>query len=179
MYKVSNMGRVKSLCMYNNRYGKYCYRERILKPAPNNIKHYNVVLSKNKEEKHFYVHRLVAQAFIPNPNNLPIVNHKDENPANNNVENLEWCDIQYNNTYGTFIQRRVKNTDYSKLKNYEKCQKEVIQMDLNNKIIRIYKSLTEASKATGSQVSKISSCCTGKRRTTNGYKWEFKEREVT
>lgn len=59
------------------------------------------MLCKNGKTKRFSVHRLVAQAFIPNPNNLPIINHKDENPSKNIVDNLEWCDYEYNNNYGT------------------------------------------------------------------------------
>lgn len=65
-------------------------------------------LSKDGKMKHYKVHRLVAMAFIPNPNNLPIINHKDENPSNNNVNNLEWCTVAYNNAYGTARKRASK-----------------------------------------------------------------------
>lgn len=89
LYEVSNLGNVRSL-----------RKGIILKPAKNqNYK--QVLLTKNKEHKIYLVHRLVAETFIPNPNNLPQINHKDENGNNNNVNNLEWCDSKYNNNYGT------------------------------------------------------------------------------
>ena len=64
-------------------------------------------MTKNKEKQGFSVHRLVATAFVPNPDNLPIVNHKDENKQNNNADNLEWCTVQYNNAYGTRKERQA------------------------------------------------------------------------
>ena len=100
-YQVSNMGRVKSLI---DNHGKY--REHILKPRLNKENKYlQVRLFKGSKGKEFTVHRLVANAFIPNPNNLPIVNHKDENPSNNCVDNLEWCTNEYNLNYGTSRER--------------------------------------------------------------------------
>ena len=68
-----------------------------------------VKLSSNNKAVEKKVHRLVAEAFIPNPNNYDCINHKDENPLNNNVENLEWCNYSYNNTYGTRIERQSKS----------------------------------------------------------------------
>ena len=90
LYEVSNMGNVRSL-----KYGKI----KILKLAKNKFGYYYVILSKNGKTKHFTVHRLVANAFIENPNNYPQINHKDENKTNNKVENLEWCNNQYNKRY--------------------------------------------------------------------------------
>lgn len=94
LYQVSNMGRVKSF-----KWGK----ERILKPYETGNGYLRVEL----QSKPFKLHRLVAQAFIPNPDNLPFVNHKDENPKNNMVDNLEWCDNKYNINYGTTQERRI------------------------------------------------------------------------
>ena len=93
LYQVSNLGRVKKLS--NN---KNC-REKILNLAQNNKGYTKVTLSKDGNQKQYQLHRLVATAFIPNPENLPIVNHKDENPKNNCSENLEWCSYQYNTKY--------------------------------------------------------------------------------
>ena len=93
-YSVSTYGRVR-----NDKTG------RILKPMDKN-KGYLYV---NLQDKCHRIHRLVAQTFIPNPNNYPIVNHKDEDKSNNNVKNLEWCTSQYNNTYGTVVERRVNS----------------------------------------------------------------------
>ena len=112
-YQVSNTGKVRSLNYRGT--GK----TKILKPSTHHRDGYKrVVLYKNDKQYYYLVHRLVAQAFIPNPNNYPVVNHKDENPANNAVWNLEWCTMDY-------------NIDYSKNKKMEKQFKEA------NKIIQL------------------------------------------
>ena len=152
IYQVSNFGRVRSL-----KWGKV----KFLKPIDNKYGYLIVTLCKNSISKKYKVHRLVTQAFLPNPNNLPQVNHKDENPSNNIVSNLEWCDSKYNNNYGT------KN---------EKISKVVIQIDKNtNVIVNIFPSLMEAERQTGCSNSHICSCCKGERKTTGGYKWKYKE----
>lgn len=97
-YRVSNLGRVKSL-NYN-----HTGKEKVLK-AGTNKGYLRVVLCKNGKKKRFQVHRIVAMAFLPNLHNYPQVNHMDENPLNNCVENLEWCTAQYNSNYGTRIER--------------------------------------------------------------------------
>lgn len=79
---------------------------KILKPYDNGYGYLMVDLKKNGTRKHARIHRLVAEAFVPNPNNLPEVNHKDENPHNNAANNLEWCTSSYNKTYGTGRIRR-------------------------------------------------------------------------
>ena len=89
-YQVSNLGRVKSMIG----------QEKVLHPKKHRNGHLQIGLHKDKKRKTMYIHRLVAQAFIPNPDNLPCVNHKDENPNNNNVDNLEWCTQKYNCNYG-------------------------------------------------------------------------------
>ena len=96
-YMVSNMGRVKSLNYMRTGREKIL----ILKKAGRNKKYFNIILYKDGKPKTFKVHRLVAEAFIPNPENYPCVNHKDENPSNNCVSNLEFCSYEYNNNYGT------------------------------------------------------------------------------
>ena len=96
LYEVSNLGRVKSL-----KFGK----ERILKPQKDTSGYLCVTLCKNNNQCQFKVHRLVAEAFIPNPNNLPQTNHKDECKTNNIASNLEWCDRKYNVNYGTRTKR--------------------------------------------------------------------------
>lgn len=95
LYEVSNLGRIKSL-NYN-----HTGKEKILKPANNGWGYLQIVLCRDGKVKHFKVHRLVAIAFLPNPEGLPEVNHKDENKSNNCVENLEWCDVKYNINYGS------------------------------------------------------------------------------
>ena len=99
LYEVSNTGQVRSLDKYDsiNRF----YEGRILKLFADRLGYLKVGLSSNGKTKKYLVHRLVAEAFIPNPNNFPIINHKDENPSNDNVDNLEWCNAKYNSNYGT------------------------------------------------------------------------------
>ena len=92
LYKISNKGRV-----YNIKLKRFMGHE--------SNKYMCVELGKDGKYKNYKVHRLVAQAFIPNPDNLPFINHKDENKLNNCVENLEWCTREYNVNYGTAIQR--------------------------------------------------------------------------
>ena len=102
LYQVSNIGRVRSLDRCVERNGGISFiKGRILKPARcgRQCNYWFVGLSKNGKVKQHYIHRLVAQAFIPNPENLPEVNHKDERPENNCVDNLEWCTALYNLTY--------------------------------------------------------------------------------
>lgn len=99
LYQVSNKGRIRNIRHNKNK---------ILKPILH-VRYYQITLSKNNIRTQYRVHRLVAQAFVPNPKNLPHINHKDENRLNNNAENLEWCDATYNNRYGTKGQRISKS----------------------------------------------------------------------
>lgn len=98
MYSISTFGRVKSL-----------YTNKILKPI-NNRGYRFVTLMKDNKRYNCAIHRLVAKAFIANPNRYPVINHKDENKANNIITNLEWCDAKYNVNYGTGIERRKAAT---------------------------------------------------------------------
>lgn len=99
LYEVSNLGRVKSL-NYD-----HTGKERIMKPNKLKKGYLQVQLWRDGKYKMFLVHRLVATAFIPNPNNYPYINHKNETPLNNCAENLEWCDCKYNNNYGTRMEK--------------------------------------------------------------------------
>lgn len=107
LYSVSNLGRVKS----NDRQIVYSngvvtkYKGKLLKPEVVADGHLRVTLSSGGKKQRVFVHRLVAEAFIPNPNNYPIVNHKDEVPSNNCVGNLEWCTCAYNNAYNNRHER--------------------------------------------------------------------------
>ena len=103
LYEVSNTGQVRSLDRYVKGKGK-SYRlqkGKMLSPIKNKDGYLQVNLCCNGKYKIFLVHRLVTKTFIPNPDNLPEVNHKDEDKTNNSVDNLEWCDRSYNNNYGT------------------------------------------------------------------------------
>lgn len=150
-YWISNLGNVKS---FKN--GK----EQILKPFKNNG-YLAIDLRKNKNRKCFKIHRLVASAFIPNPNNLQQVNHKDENTYNNCVNNLEWCTHTYNNNYGT----RNKRIG-------EKHKMKILQYTIDGVLIKEWDSMVEASKYYNISKSLISECCNGKYRTAGGYEWK-------
>lgn len=162
-YMVSSWGRVKSL-NYN-----HTGKERILKQQLKRGYLY-VGLRKNKKFKHCGVHRLVAEAFLDNPNNLPEVNHKDENKTNNFVSNLEFCDRKYNMNYGTARERMIKG-----LINHSKKSKPVLQIDKNtNEVIAVFPSIREVERQLGFANQHISSCCNGKFKQVYGYKWSFK-----
>ena len=136
-YLISDDGRVFSVLS-----------ERMLTLQSNSEGYKRVELVRNGTSRRYLVHRLVAEAFIPNPNNYPLVNHKDEDKTNNHVENLEWCDGSYNVTYGTAVQRRVANTDY-KYGADNPASKTVYQFDMSGNLIGTYSSTYEASRKTG------------------------------
>lgn len=121
LYEVSSLGRVRSLDRYDS--SNHFRRGKILKLQTDGRGYLMVVLSSNNKAKMYLVHRMVAIAFIPNPDNLPEVNHRDENPSNDNVDNLEWCDRKYNNNYGSRIDRmrdtKLKNGTYTGLSEEE------------------------------------------------------------
>ena len=131
LYQVSNFGNVKSLVGYDHSIKKYVKREKLLTPSIGEYK--KIQLFKNKKRSTYYIHRLVAQSFIDNPNNYKIINHKDENKLNFSIDNLEWCTYQYNRNYGTCIER-MKQTIASK----QKTQKQKIKKsELLTNIINI------------------------------------------
>lgn len=170
-YQVSNFGRVKSLdrvAIYSD--GRiFKYNGRQLKTTLNKG-YVHVKLSKHSDVKTFKIHRLVAEAFIPNPLNLPQVNHKDENKTNNNVDNLEWCTGKYNMNYGTVAQRIKNNIDYKLLgeKRKNKNGKKLYQYSLKGKLIRIYPSIHEAVR-NGFDKGAINRCIRGKVKTHKGF----------
>lgn len=127
-------------------------------------KYYTVILRKNNIAYNKYIHRLVAEAFIPNKNNLPQINHKDEDTHNNNVENLEWVTQKENNSYGTRTERmkssRQKNIPHSRP---VKC----IELD------KIFSSISEAARFVGVRDTSIRKACMGKLKTCKNFHWEF------
>ena len=149
LYEVSDMGRVKSL-----KYGK----EKILKPQNNHGGYLKVVLCKDGHVKTVKVHRLVAEAFIPNPNNLETVNHKDEVKTNNTVDNLEWMS-------------RADNVAYSRPQFYKRG----VQMfnKQTGELLSTFPSTHEAERVTGIDQGNICSCCKGKYKSAGGYVWRY------
>ena len=109
LYEVSSYGRVRSLDRYVKGKSYRLHKGKVLSPGKNSRGYLSAVLSYNGKHKAITVHRLVAETFLPNPDNLPEINHKDEDKTNNSVDNLEWCDRSYNNNYGT-ARIRAKET---------------------------------------------------------------------
>lgn len=161
LYRISNLGRVMSLM---DNHGRKRIEPKILKGRLDGLGYKQVSLYKKCVRKFMYVHRLVAMAFIQNPNNYPIINHKDENPLNNVVNNLEWCDFRYNNTYGTRIERVIKNQ-----------RVKVIQYALDGSIISEHPSISEAGRKTGISSGHICHACKGLRHTAGGFIWSYNQ----
>ena len=180
LYQVSNEGRVRSFDRIIKQktklanYKIFTMKGRILKTASVNRGYLAVQLWKDGIAKMRLIHRLVAEAFIPNPDNLPQVNHKDEDKENNfvfinedgsvNLEksNLEWCSEKYNANFGTAIARRV-----------EKQSKQVDQLDgVTGELIRRWESTNECGR-NGYTQSSVSQCCRGLRKKHKGYIWRF------
>lgn len=160
LYQVSSYGRVKSFRKKEPHVLSSCIG-----------KHgYNVVLlhdgkGKRKNER---VHRLVAQAFIPNTNNYPYINHKDENKTNNCVNNLEWCTAEYNSNYGT-CKSRIGNSN----------SRPILKYDLEGNFIREYKSMSEAERIEGINHASICICCNGRVSYQGSSIWIYKGDENT
>jgi hypothetical protein len=162
MYQVSEKGRVKSL-NYN-----HTKKEKILKGVKDKGGYLYVGLWKDGKQTNQLIHRLIAQAFIPNPNNYEQVNHKDENPSNNHVANLEWCDAKYNTNYGTRNQRSGE-----KLTNHPSMSKRVDQIDMiTGEVIRQWASTRECGR-NGYTQSHVSACARGELKKYKGYVWKY------
>ena len=139
------------------------------------------LFDENGKSKRLLIHRLVAMAYIPNPENLPQVNHIDENPLNNAVSNLEWCTAKYNMNYGNGAKTRHSKIDYTTESrkttariNGTKQSKTVLQYSRNGEFIARYNSAAEASRKTGANHSHIIECCNVKRyKTVNNFIWKF------
>ena len=195
-YKISSFGNVLSLNYANHGYPKK------LVPKVNNHGRLWVELVKCGKKKPFLIHRLVGMAFIPNPDNLPQINHKDENPKNNCVENLEWCDQRYNNLYsmlrhperkphlirkapyptGELWHQIHKNHTGGRKscghKPYEssgpyKNTMPVTQYTRQMEQIKTWSNIYDVCKENDWRTSSIKECCEGKRKTAYGFRWQY------
>lgn len=167
LYEVSNFGRVRSLTRVVYQQNHFHeYKGRILVPCVAGGGYLKVTLYKDNKAKQLFIHRLVAEAFIPNPLNLPQVNHKDEDKTNNCVWNLEWCDGKYNVNYGTCIERANKKRGIP-----------VYQYTLDGVFVKRWDSATDAANFLHVSVTAICNCCKGKCRlkTIKGFIWKYGE----
>lgn len=185
IYQISDRGEVKSLKRTApTQYGYRTVRERVLKPTHSEYGYPLVRLSKDNQCRTFLVHRLVAKAFIPNPDNLPCINHKDANPNNNCVDNLEWCTHKYNSNYYICKERQrlhmlgryEDDPDFlesckKRLEKYHsQFSKRVCQLDLGGNLIKVWDS-TRATVSDGFIPNDVGQCANGKRRTHHGFMW--------
>lgn len=167
-YQVSNMGRVRSLDRYiyhngaRNESKMIFIKGKELKPHDAGRKHLTVCLMKNGIGNIYYIHRLVMETFTENIDNLPRINHKDENPYNNELSNLEWCTHKYNTNYGSCIKKRS-----------EKICKSVSRYDNNMNYIDTFNSCSQAGKELNIDSSSIAKCARGERNTAGGYIWKY------
>ena len=183
-YQVSNMGRVRSLDRtWVDSMGRTFFKKgRILKLSQNKKGYMRVDLSYKGKDKHYVVHRLVAETFIPNPQNKPCVDHIDTDKTNNKVENLRWCTVQENNYNET---TRAKRSDTMK-KKYEQGDLimprksggehpdsiKVVQLTLEDEFVRVWDSIGRTVEG-GFCHKHVCSCCKKKRKTHKGFKWMY------
>ena len=161
-----------------------------LKPTKFGKGYLHINLVKNGKQKSFQIHRLVAEAFVSNPKNLPIINHKDENPLNNCVNNLEWCTYSYNTNYGTRLERYRKTCKQNhsterflktmKTRGRFCAEKEVLCLDEQMNIVAEYKSVADGARAIGVRPETIRSIMRknkekGKKWKSYGFLWVYKE----
>lgn len=180
LYQVSNYGNVRSLTrnrlQYNHTgiakrtyYGKFLKKQLIKTTGY----YYVTLYDSRKKVKMKSVHRLVAEAFILNPNSYPVVNHIDGNKLNNNVSNLEWCTISDNVKHaykiGLVKVKKLYGKDNPRAKKVE-------QYDINNNFIKLWESIIDASKKLKINSSSISAVCKEKRKTAGGYIWKYERR---
>ena len=164
LYEVSNWGRVRSTQYHRGT------TTHLLSPSIKKNGYVYVTLCKNKKTHTLLVHRLVAEAFLPNTDGLPQVNHKNENKLENYVWNLEWCTQKYNVNYGAGIRKMLNSRNDKKGKTAERP---IIQYSKNGEYIGRFNSQTEAAKELGISQGNINSCLNNNRYTAGGYKWEY------
>lgn len=166
LYEVSNLGRVRSLerVVARSYHSSILCKSKIMKQRLDAHGYYKISLSDEKHNhKSFFVHRIVASAFIPNPNNYPIINHKDQNPKNNYVCNLEWCTQKYNCNWADRNERLAAH--------FEKPIKQI----KNEVVVKIWKSGSQIERETGYKRRNIQKACNGEYgyKSPYGYKWEW------
>lgn len=151
VYQISNRGRLRRM---------FKKGERLLSGKKDKDGYIEVILSKKQNKKFFRLHRLVADAFIENPENKPAVNHKDKNVQNNDVTNLEWVTHSENIVHSFLTGRNV-------------YKKPVTQYSKDGKVVNRWCSISEAAEFLGISYPNISACCHGRLKTSGGYVWKY------
>lgn len=172
LYQISNLGRVKSLPKYIYSRGyPQLRKEKLLKPCYVG-KYRNYLAVRLNDNIQYKIHRLVAEAFIPNPNNLPQVDHIDDNKENNRVENLQWITNEDNRKKAWLTGAITLEKNYKRGK--DSCHARIVnQYDLNGNFIKKWYCIKDIQDKLGFDNRNISACCRKKRPTAYGYKWEY------
>lgn len=176
LYEISNLGRVKS----HHKYGGL--DNRIMKQKINRYGYSCVKLSNRGHTRHVQVHRLVAETFLENPNDFPMINHKDENKLNNHVENLEWCNAQYNNTYGHRLEKAFPKAwekwSYTErgrahMSKVGKARGKRCASFKDGKMLKEFASAAEAARYYNIKKTHVVYCCEGKSKARSGMQWKY------
>lgn len=179
-YQISNLGRVKKKQTLKTHYlgGISIVKEKILKPNKHREGYLYAQLIIDGKLTPIGIHRLVAEAFIPNPNNLSQVNHKDENKSNNCVDNLEWCTAKYNMNYGTHNERVSKNNKGKKMseETLNKIRKKIMQFTLDGELVKIWDSIKDAT-LNGFNCGAIGRCLKGNLNKHHNFIWKYYDEE--
>lgn len=167
LYSASNTGKIKSL------HYKHKNMEKTLNLSKQSCGYLKVELYKNGKSKIYYVHRLIAETFIQNPDNLPQVNHIDGNKLNNNVNNLEWVTASQNQIHA--VKNRLHAPSYFKGKFGSESlnSKQVLQYDLFGNFIKLWCCRAEASRFYNCNQSSINNCVAGRTKTCKGFMWKY------
>ena len=185
-YEISNRGNVRSFertITYETKAKSGIFVDRVIKPKNrkiciNTCGYYHTSFKVNKINKVVRIHRLVAEAFIPNPENKPEVNHKDGIKTNCTVSNLEWATPTENNQHALDTGLR-RSAAFGKFGIDNPKSKDIIQLDKAGNVLNRFAGAREAERKTGIANSNISNCCHGKKMFAGGYIWKFDEEIVT
>lgn len=172
-YEISNLGRVKSLDRYvkcGN--GERLHKGKLLQMEVDKLGYRFAHVCKEGQDDRLLVHRMVADAFIKNPNDYPCVNHKDETPWNNTKENLEWCTYSYNNQYNNLTKRRFETRSKNIANGTTKIGTSILMKDDKGNIIKEYTNMERVKEEKLSEYY-VRLCCDGKKESYLGYKWEY------